>query len=92
MRLAIAAIVLCVFPAFASAQGVKLVDPTCEGPYVRYQAASSGMKASAAGKRMGCGWQRQAPGFTDIKAIRAQAIRQCTANGGDACRVIAEVK
>lgn len=73
------------------AQSVKLVDPSCEGPFGRYQAAP-GMKAFAAGRKMGCGWQRQGPGFTDIETIRAQAIRQCTGNGGDQCRVVHQVK
>lgn len=76
-------------PAFA--QSVKLVDPSCEGPFSRYQAAP-GLKAFAAGRKLGCGWQRQGPGFTDIETIRAQAIRQCTANGGDQCRIVHQVK
>jgi hypothetical protein len=75
----------------AAAQSVKLVDPSCEGPFQRYQAAP-GLKAFAAGRNLGCGWQRQGPGFTDIETIRAQAIRQCTANGGDACRIVHQVK
>jgi hypothetical protein len=73
------------------AQSVKLADPTCEGPFQRYQAAP-GLKAFAAGRKLGCGWQRQGPGFTEIEAIRAQAIRQCTANGGDQCRIVHQVR
>jgi hypothetical protein len=92
MRIANTIFVMLLLTGAASAQGVKLVDPTCEGPFQRYSAASPGMKAFAAGRKLGCGWQRQGPGFTDIQSIRAQAIKQCTANGGDQCRVIAEVR
>jgi hypothetical protein len=84
-------LLLALMVAPSLAQAVKLADPSCERPFGRYRSAP-GMKAFAAGQKMGCGWQRQGPGFTDIDSIRAQAIRQCTANGGDRCRIVHQVK
>ena len=92
MALVLACIVVLSTTGAGNAQAIpKGLDASCHGPFERYKAAP-GLKAFAAGKHMGCGWQRQGPGFTDIETIRAQAIRQCTSNGGDACKIVHQVK
>jgi hypothetical protein len=92
LGLALVGIVFLSSTGLSMAQAIpKGLDASCHGPFERYKAAP-GLKAFAAGKHMGCGWQRQGPGFTEIETIRAQAIRQCTSNGGDACKIVHQVK
>lgn len=66
------------------------LDRDCQAVHARYD-RSAGPKAFAAGRTRGCGWQVRSDTASSLDAIKALAIRQCAAAGGDQCRIVASV-
>ncbi len=74
-------------PAFAAPAGMSAA---CNAAYQKYLSAN-GPKAFAKGATRGCGWSFRIGRNASLTEAKDAALRFCSENRGDGCKVVEEV-